>query len=129
MVGQPRPTDDTAARLRSAVRQFLIPGGDVGKARPDLILLVERDLAADVTDLLTPALYDDGAYNGVANTYADALTTVDATDAKRPFLLYNLARLDLLRANAVTTAAARKQYLDAAARVAGKFPERVTDPA
>jgi tetratricopeptide (TPR) repeat protein len=129
MVGQPRPTDDTIARLRSAVRQFLIDGGDIGKARPDLILLVERDLTADVTDLLSPALYDDGAYNGVASTYADALTTMDATDAKRPFLLYNLARLHLFRANVVTTAAARKQYLDAAARVAGKFPERVTDPA
>jgi tetratricopeptide (TPR) repeat protein len=129
LVGQPRPTDDTTARLRGAVRQFLIEGGDLGKARPDLILLIERDLTADVTDLLAPALYDEGAYTAVATTYADGLTALDAGDPKRPFLLYNLARVHVLRANSVSSATERKGYLDAAARVAEKFPPRPGDPA
>jgi predicted Zn-dependent protease len=126
--GQPKPSDETIARLRTTVRQFQISDGDRGKARPDLILLVERDPTADVTDLLSPALVDPIAYNGLVSTFDDALQTAEAGTPKSNFLLYNLARLHLLYARAQPEERQRRPYLDAAARVATKLPENLRDP-
>lgn len=127
--GQPKPSDDTIARLRTTVRQFQISDGDRGKARPDLILLVERDPTADLTDLLTPALVDPIAYSGLAATFGDALQGVEEGTPKSNFLLYNLARLHLLYARTLLEEGRqRRPYLDAAAQVAAKLPENLRDP-
>ena len=126
--GQPKPTDDTIIRLRNAVNQFLINGGDVGKARPDLILLVERDVTADVTELLAPALRDPLAYQGLAQTFSDAQNS-ETDPAKKNYISYNLARLHLFRSQVYTTSAQRRPFLEAAAHVAAQLPETLKDPA
>lgn len=126
--GQPKPSDDTIARLRTTVRQFQVADGDIGKARPDLILLVERDPTADLTDLLTPALTDSITYNGLVSTFDDALQAAEAGTAKSNYLLYNIARLHLLYARTQPEDRQRRPYLDAAARVAAKLPETLRDP-
>ncbi|GAB4465350.1 MAG: hypothetical protein OHK0029_35960 [Armatimonadaceae bacterium] len=125
---QPKPSQDTVIRIRNAVRQFEIEGGDLGKARPDLILLVERDPTADMVDWLIPALSDNIAYNGLAATFSDALAATES-DTKKNFLRYNLARLHLWRARLYSTTRQKEPYLDVAENVVRQFPENLRDPA
>jgi tetratricopeptide (TPR) repeat protein len=127
MDGQPKPSEDTVKRLRGAIQQFLIEGGDVGKARPDLILLVERDVTADVTDLLAPALRDDLAYSGVAQAYADALKEKEGEEKARNFILYNLSKVHLYRSRYLPTGPLKRPVLEAASRTAKMFPESLRD--
>jgi tetratricopeptide (TPR) repeat protein len=126
--GQPLPSADTVVRLRAAVRQFVIPGGDLGKARPDLILLVERDPTADLTDFLAPALLDTVAYQGVADAFAEALEN-ETDETKKNYLRYNLARLHLIRARFYNTSTQKRPILEVAARLAGQIPNALRDNA
>jgi predicted Zn-dependent protease len=127
MDGQPKPSEDTVKRLRSAVNQFLIEGGDVGKARPDLILLVERDVTADLADLVAPALRDDLAYSGVAQAYADALKEKEGDEKARNFILYNLGKIHLYRSRYLPSGPLKRPVLDAAERTVKMFPENIRD--
>jgi tetratricopeptide (TPR) repeat protein len=129
MDGQPQPSTDTLARLRNAVRQFFVEGGDLGKARPDLILLVERDPTADIVDWLSPVLKDEIAYTGLATTFGEAMDAAEPGSPKQHYLRYNLARLHLHRSFLYTVSGHRKPYLDAAEKLAEQFPSSVRDAA
>lgn len=126
--GQPQPSADTIVRLRGAVRQFVIEGGDLGKARPDLILLIERDPSADITDYLAPALRDDIAYRGISDSLAEALEN-ESDETKKNYLRYNLARLHLLRSRFYNISTQKRPFLDVAARVIAQIPTSVRDNA
>jgi hypothetical protein len=103
-----------------------VTGGDVAAARADLLLALEKAPAADLTELIEPALIDTQAYTGSATVVQEALAKAPA--AQRNFLLYNLARVHLLRARRVLSAY-RSGPLNAASKVAALFEPKLSDPA
>jgi predicted Zn-dependent protease len=122
--GQPRPEPAVERELRRAVEG--VTGGDLASARADLLLALERAPAADVTELIEPALADAQAYTGSATVVQEALGK--AAPSEKNFLLYNLARIHLLRARRIA-AAYRTRPLGAASKVAALFDPKFADPA
>ena len=97
LTGQPKPAAPVVARIQKAVNDIL-GSGDLGRARPDLLLAVEDNAWADLTDLLAVVVRDDTVYDGLAATLEEAVTTEKKDAARQRFVRYNLARLHLLRA-------------------------------
>lgn len=128
LTGQPQPSADLSGRLQSATRQFLLAGGDTGKARPDILLLVEQNPTADVTDLYAPALRDTPLYNGLVDLLSEQATAKKASQTEYTFIVYNLARTHLLRARLYDTSGSRRAFLDAASKTAALFGQDLRDP-
>lgn len=124
LTGQPRPDAATERELRKAVEG--VTGGDVAAARPELLLVLEKAPASDFTELLEPALLDTQAYTGSASVVQEALDKAPRTE--KNFLLYNLARIHLLRARKIQ-ANYRTSPLNAASRVAAQFDPKFSDAA
>lgn len=97
LTGQPRPSAPVVAKIQKAVNDIL-GVGDLGRARPDLLLAVEDNAQADLTDLLAVVVRDDTVYDGLAATLEEAVTVAKTDAAGQRFVRYNLARLHLLRA-------------------------------
>lgn len=115
LTGQPRPTAATVAKINAAVKD-ITGTGDLGAARPALLLAIEADAASDMTDLLGPILRDSVTYNGVAATLEDAARTKTGSEAD--FVKYNVAKLYLLRARAAGTGPGKATVLGQAAKIA-----------
>jgi predicted Zn-dependent protease len=121
--GQPRPDAAVERALRRAVDGVTM--GDVAAARADLLLALEKAPAADVTELIEPALADAQAYTGSATVLQESLPRASAVE--KNYLLYNLARLHLLRARRLAPSN-RIQPLTQASRVAAFFDPKLADP-
>lgn len=126
LTGQPAPSSAVARAVREAVAEATT--GDVAAARSDLQLAVERAPDSDLTDLVEPALIDGPCYNGVAGVLQESLAGVGSDRDKSAFLLYNLARVHLLRARKLG-AGFRPAPLAAGSGVVAKFDLKRTDPA
>ena len=124
--GQPVPTPSVAGKIQAVTTQ--IRAGQVASGRPDLMLLVEANAPTDLTNLLSQVVGDDATYNGITATFEDALAKAGG-DATRNYLVYNLARVYLLRARLVSTSTARRGPLDAASKTVARFPATLRDPA
>ncbi|MGC4046120.1 MAG: tetratricopeptide repeat protein [Armatimonas sp.] len=124
LTGQPKPDAATERDIRQAVEG--VTGGDVAAARGDLLLALEKAPASDLTDLLEPALLDTQSYTGSATVVQEALAKAPQGD--RNFLLYNLARIHLLRARKIQ-ATYRTAPLNAASKVAAQFEPKFSDSA
>lgn len=117
----------TSKAIVAYTREILRTGGDPSRARPALLLVVERNAAADLSDNLAGALRDRDSYTAIAATLEDVLQSAPEKD--RPFIRFNLARVHLVRAGYTTVTATRNAYLDRASRVAGDLQGDLRDPA
>jgi hypothetical protein len=126
LAGQPAPSSSVASAVRAAVAEATT--GDVAAARSDLQLAVERAPETDFSDLVEPALIDGPCYNGVAGVLQEALASSASDRDKSAYLLYNLARVHLLRARKLG-ASYRVAPLSAGSSVAAKFDVKRNDPA
>ncbi len=122
----PTPPEGVVNRMRLAAQQFLINGGDLAQARPDLFLLVDDNPATDFTAFIAPVLRDTTTYNGIADTLEEDYGKADAKT--KPFVLYNLAHVHELRAKTLPKGAARAAYLDAARKTIARFDKTFQDP-
>ena len=120
---QPAPPAAIAEAVRKAAREVV--SGDTAAARADLLLAVDRAPESDLTGLLEPALIDGPSYTGVASVFLDALKKNDAE--RSAFLLYNLARVHLMRSQSLG-AAYRAAPLAAAGATAARFDTKRADP-
>ena len=125
LTGQPAPPSAVARAVRAAASEAV--SGDAAAARSDLQLAVERAPETDLTDLVEPALIDAPCYNGVAGVLQEALAAAADRD-KTAYLLYNLARVHLLRARKLGPSY-RAAPLAAGSSVAARFDLKRTDPA
>lgn len=128
LTNQPQPSAEMTGRLQGAVRQFFIQGGDLSKARPDVLLLVEQNPTADYTETIGPALRDATLYNGLTDLLAEQIKGRKSDQADYLFLVYNLSRVHLLHARYQQTSGVRRTYLDAASKTAMLFPATLRDP-
>ena len=124
--GQPPPASSVATAVRKAASEAV--SGDTDAARSDLQLAVERAPETDLTDLVEPALIDGPCYNGVAAVLQEALAAAGADRDKAAYLLYNLARVHLLRARKLGPSY-RAAPLAAGSSVVARFDLKRTDPA
>jgi tetratricopeptide (TPR) repeat protein len=127
MKGQSELDSTTSKAITAYTREILRTGGDPSRARPALLLVVERNAAADLTDNLTGALRDRDTYTAVAATLEDALEAAGEKD--KPFIRYNLARVHLLKAGSTNITGTRNDLLDRASRAADALRTDVRDPA
>ncbi|MES2460945.1 MAG: tetratricopeptide repeat protein [Armatimonadota bacterium] len=125
--GQVALDSTTSKAITAYTRELLRTGGDPSRARPALLLVVERNAAADLTDNLSGALRDRDSYTALAATLEDALAA--AGEKERPFIRFNLARVHMIRAGYLTATASRNAALDRASRVAEDLRGEVRDPA
>jgi tetratricopeptide (TPR) repeat protein len=125
--GQATLDSTTSKAITAYTRELLRTGGDPSRARPALLMVVERNAAADLTDNLSGALRDRDSYTALAATLEDALAA--AGEKERPFIRFNLARVHLLRAGYATVTASRNALLDRAAQAADPLRDEVRDPA
>lgn len=106
MSGQPAPSD---LILRDAVRfsqAIIAPAGDKGRARPQLLVLIESNASTDLVERFAPALSDTNTYTAVLATYEDALA--NENDARvQTFIRYNILRTIVARAAFLPTTARR----------------------
>ena len=123
---QPTLSKADAGKSNAAAKQYLIRRGDVAAARPNMLLLVEANPAADFSYNLWPVLQDYTTYAGIVDVLEEAAGKADAKN--KPFVLYNLMRVHEIRAKTLSTVAARKPYLEAARNVAKRFPKTFRDP-
>lgn len=124
---QPMLDSTTAKAITAYTREILRTGGDPSRARPALLLVVERNAAADLTDNLSGALRDRDSYTAIAATLEDVLAA--AAEKDRPFIRFNLARTHLIRAGYATMTASRNALLDRASVVAEGLRGELRDPA
>jgi len=128
--GQPVATAEVKGQLASAVRDLVRVGGDVGKARPALLLLVEKNATMDLTGGFASAIGDTEIYQGVVTTYLDHLDAAASSGRDRAYLHYNLARVYIYRASKFPTGSARSRLLSLAAdQVTAIETEGTRDPA
>lgn len=106
MIEQPSPTNLV---LRDAVRfsqDIIAPGGDKGRSRPQLLVLIESNASTDLVERFAPALRDANTYTAVLATYEDALAS--ETDSQvRSFIRYNTLRTIIGRAIYLPTTSRR----------------------
>jgi tetratricopeptide (TPR) repeat protein len=106
MSGQPSPGP---AALRDAVRfsqEIIAPTGDKGRARPQLLVLIETNPTTDLVERFAPGLRDANTYTAVLSTYDDAL--IGETDPrKKTFIRYNMLKTIVARATFLPTTARR----------------------
>ncbi|MBC8102582.1 MAG: hypothetical protein H7Z41_08335 [Cytophagales bacterium] len=124
---QPVLDADSARQITAYTRDILRTGGDASRARPSLLLLVEKNAAADLTDNLSGALRDADSYTALAATLEDVLGT--ASERERPFVRFNLARVHLIRAGYAGTARGRSALLARASFAADALRNGTRDPA
>jgi tetratricopeptide (TPR) repeat protein len=117
----------TSKAITAYTREILRNGGDPSRARPALLMVVERNAAADLTDNLSGALRDRDSYTALAATLEDVLAMAPEKD--KPFIRFNLARVHLLRAGYITDTRSRNALLDRASLVADDLKTEVRDPA
>jgi tetratricopeptide (TPR) repeat protein len=127
MKEQPELDATTSKAITAYTREILRTGGDPSRARPALLLVVERNAAADLTDNLFGALRDPDSYTALAATLEDALAAAGEKD--RSFIRFNLARVHLIRAGHTNVTSSRNALLDRASRVAAALGTDVRDPA
>lgn len=126
LAGQPALSAAAAARIRAESGNVL--KGEIATGRPNLFLAIQANATADFTDLVARVIGDDTSYNGIVSTLEEARQSAK-TDADRQFLLYNLARVHLLRSLLIRQGFDRRPALDAAADTASQFATGTTDPA
>ena len=124
---QPEITQSVLLQINDAAAQYVIRGGEVARARPDLLLIVEASPAADFTYFVAPVLRDYTTYAGIVDTLEEALTKADTKT--KPFIIYNLMRVYILRAETLPQGAARKPYAEAARKAAARAPKTLRDAA
>jgi len=126
LTGQLKPSAAVVAKIQKAANDIL-GNGDLGRARPDLLLAVEDNAQTDLTDLLTVVVRDDTVYDGLAATLEEAVTAEKADAARQRFVRYNLTRLHLLRARQSLRGAGGPK--DALARAETEARKLVDEPA
>ena len=128
LVGQPKPPAAVIATIRRA-SDDIVGTGDLGRARGDLLLAVENHPTADLTEHLALVVRDNTSYDGLAATYEDAAKA--KTGDEQRYVLYNLARLHLLRARQMLRGGVRSGSgaLQSVLAVAARTARRVADPA
>lgn len=127
VAGQPAAPAGLAAEVSAAAGR-VSSGSDTGGGRGALIALVEKNAAADIADLLAPALTDGNTYTTLVATFEDAREAAKTGDEKR-YILYNIARTHYLRARLLPQNA-KAAPLAAAARAITPFEkDRERDPA
>jgi tetratricopeptide (TPR) repeat protein len=127
--GQPKLSAEDAGKFSAAARLFNPQGGDPGKGRADLLLLIEAAPTADFTDYLALPVSDDSAYNGIVATLSDALATRKADDPQATYLLYNIARTHYLRALRFRTQGEQRPFLEVGIKALDRLPTSVRDTA
>ncbi len=125
--GQPALSPEAAAKIKMDAATIL--RGEIATGRPDLLLVVEANAAADFTPLVARVVGDDTTYNGLAATLEEAVGKASTDAARKNYLLYNLANLHLLRSQLVRSAGERRAPLNAAADATDGFGKDLHDPA
>ncbi len=116
---QPQVSDEIARHLLDVSRTYTVKNGDVVKARQELISFAQNNATSDFVFKIQMGISDSLMAESLVGALEAAYAKADTKN--KSFILYNIARIQELRAARMPPGEARKPFLDAARAVVNRF--------